>query len=92
MSDTPSKPLGDRLSFPDKNEKLDWAEESEEMDNQTQSAPAQPAQSAQPTEPSDQTDGASEFQMGSSLLEPEFDVNVKLNDLQQDPNIPLTLI
>ncbi|THW83878.1 DEAD-domain-containing protein [Aureobasidium pullulans] len=89
MSDTPSKPLGDRLSFPDKNEKLDWAEESEEMDNQTQSAPAQPAQSAQPTEPSDQTDGASEFQMGSSLLEPEFDVNVKLNDLQQDPNNPL---
>lgn len=40
-------------------------------------------------EQGDQTDGASEFQMGSSLLEPEFDVNVKLNDLQKDPNDPL---
>ncbi len=36
-----------------------------------------------------ETDGASELQMGSSLLEPEFDVNVKLNDLQADPNDPL---
>lgn len=27
--------------------------------------------------------------MGSSLLEPEFDVNVKLADLQADPNNPL---
>lgn len=27
--------------------------------------------------------------MGSALLEPEFDVNVKLNDLQADPNNPL---
>jgi len=37
-----------------------------------------------------QTDGASEFQLGSQgLLEPEFDVNVKLTDLQADPNDPL---
>ncbi|CAD0109230.1 unnamed protein product [Aureobasidium uvarum] len=84
--------LGDRMTFPDE-KKLDWAEESEEMDNQTQTqqpTPA-PATDAAPAEaaPSDQTDGASEFQMGSSLLEPEFDVNVKLNDLQQDPNNPL---
>lgn len=27
--------------------------------------------------------------MGGELLEPEFDVNVKLNDLQADPNSPL---
>ncbi|GAM87788.1 hypothetical protein ANO11243_058160 [Dothideomycetidae sp. 11243] len=43
---------------------------------------------AQPVQPV-QNDGASELQMGSSLLEPEFDVNVKLNDLQADPNNPL---
>lgn len=37
-----------------------------------------------------QTDGASEYQLGSAgLLEPEFDVNVKLTDLQADPNDPL---
>lgn len=37
----------------------------------------------------DQADGASAEQMGGSLLEPEFDVDVKLNDLQADPNNPL---
>jgi ATP-dependent RNA helicase DDX19/DBP5 len=94
MSDA-SKSLGDRMTFPDE-KKLDWAEEAEDMDNQTKSqtqtqqpAPAADAAAPEDAEPSDQTDGASEFQMGSSLLEPEFDVNVKLNDLQQDPNNPL---
>lgn len=36
-----------------------------------------------------QTDGASEAQKGSELMEPEFDVNIKLADLQADPNDPL---
>ncbi|KAL1297472.1 hypothetical protein AAFC00_004997 [Neodothiora populina] len=37
-----------------------------------------------------QADGASEFQLGSTgLLEPEFDVNVKLTDLQANPDDPL---
>jgi ATP-dependent RNA helicase DDX19/DBP5 len=37
-----------------------------------------------------QTDGATEWLSGSSGLdEPEFDVNVKLADLQEDPNNPL---
>lgn len=37
-----------------------------------------------------QTDGATAFQHGSvGLDEPEFDVNVKLADLQDDPNNPL---
>ena len=35
------------------------------------------------------TDGATEWLKGSSLDEPEFDVNVKLADLQEDPNNPL---
>ena len=38
----------------------------------------------------DQTDGATEFQLGGAgLLEPEFSVNVKLSDMQADPNDPL---
>lgn len=37
-----------------------------------------------------QLDGASTWQNGSAGLdEPEFDVNVKLADLQEDPNNPL---
>lgn len=37
-----------------------------------------------------QTDGATSWMGGSSGLdEPEFDVNVKLADLQEDPNNPL---
>ncbi|EED19756.1 ATP dependent RNA helicase (Dbp5), putative [Talaromyces stipitatus ATCC 10500] len=35
------------------------------------------------------TDGASEVQGGSNLQEPEYDVEVKLSDLQADPNNPL---
>jgi len=34
-------------------------------------------------------DGASTQQMGSELLEPEFDVNVTLVNIQSDPNDPL---
>lgn len=37
-----------------------------------------------------QTDGASEFQLGTAgLSEPEFNVDVKLSDMQADPNDPL---
>lgn len=37
-----------------------------------------------------QTDGATSWMNGShGLDEPEFDVNVKLADLQEDPNNPL---
>lgn len=36
-----------------------------------------------------QKDGATTWMMGSQLDEPEFDVNVKLADLQEDPNNPL---
>lgn len=38
----------------------------------------------------DQTDGATAFQLGNEgLLEPEFDVNVKLSDMQANPDDPL---
>ena len=36
-----------------------------------------------------QKDGATTWMMGSELDEPEFDVNVTLADLQDDPNNPL---
>ena len=37
----------------------------------------------------EQADGAAEPQNGSKLQEPEWDVEVKLADLQGDPNNPL---
>ena len=36
-----------------------------------------------------QSDGATENQKGSALIEPSYQVNVKLADLQADPNNPL---
>lgn len=36
-----------------------------------------------------QNDGAAEVQNGSNLQEPEYNVEVKLSDLQDDPNNPL---
>ena len=36
-----------------------------------------------------QTDGAGEEMGGSNLQEPEYDVEVKLSDIQADPNNPL---
>ena len=36
-----------------------------------------------------QTDGAGEPLGGSGLQEPEYDVDVKLSDMQMDPNNPL---
>lgn len=77
--------------------KLDWADDAAadaqapatgnppDAASATSTAPQETANSVE----NSQTDGASEWQMGSSLLEPEFDVNVKLNDLQADPNNPL---
>jgi ATP-dependent RNA helicase DDX19/DBP5 len=35
------------------------------------------------------TDGATENMNGSGLAEPEYDVQVTLNDMQADPNNPL---
>lgn len=57
----------------------DWAEQSMEEENNNDNNNAE-----------GQTDGASEFQLGSTgLLEPEFDVNVTLSDQQANPNDPL---
>lgn len=88
MAASSDKSLADRMTFPSASngDSTSWADDTEEP-----SAP-----SAQNTQNMDgaqdmgnQHDGAGEVQMGSSLLEPEFNVDVKLNDLQADPNNPL---
>lgn len=46
-------------------------------------------QAETPATPGDQTDGAPAELGGSDLQEPEYTVEVKLSDLQADPNNPL---
>jgi ATP-dependent RNA helicase DDX19/DBP5 len=53
------------------------------------SEPAAPAEKTDWSESVPQNDGASEVQSGSNLQEPEYNVEVKLSDLQDDPNNPL---
>ena len=48
-------------------------------------ATEEPSESA----PIPQNDGPSEAKNGSDLQEPEYSVEVKLSDLQEDPNNPL---
>lgn len=82
-------------------QKFNWADEVETPVEEKKDA-SLPASSngasnseGQPSAPEEssvsmaQTDGANPWMGGSSLEEPEFDVNVKLADLQADPNNPL---
>lgn len=70
--------------------KFNWADEVE-----TPTADKKEATESQPDAveggnlEENQKDGATTWLMGSQLDEPEFDVNVKLADLQEDPNNPL---
>ncbi|KAL3460804.1 P-loop containing nucleoside triphosphate hydrolase protein [Aspergillus heterothallicus] len=48
-----------------------------------------PAETPESTTDNGQTDGAAEQMGGSDLHEPEYTVEVKLSDLQADPNNPL---
>ncbi|KAL4782170.1 P-loop containing nucleoside triphosphate hydrolase protein [Aspergillus varians] len=48
-----------------------------------------PAENAESTPDNDQIDGAVPQQGGSDLQEPDYTVDVKLSDLQADPNNPL---
>jgi hypothetical protein len=80
-----AKSLEERLTFPDKkNEtgKTSWADDVEESVNTENKKDATSLEEAQ-------KDGANTFLNGSGLDEPAFDVNVKLADLQADPNDPL---
>lgn len=79
-----SKSLEDRMTFP-----------SESKDQPSTSTAPKSTRTQQPDDPKDggvegaQTDGAPADQNGSTLREPEFDVEVKLSDIQADPNNPL---
>ena len=80
--------------------KFDWADEvttpvqeTPKKPDTTSDTPSKSQANGAGDAPSDmaaQTDGATTWMGGSSGLdEPEFDVNVKLADLQADPNNPL---
>jgi len=80
--------------------KFNWADEVttpvQETDKQVESEPTSDLPKAHTDGPADdsleaaQKDGATTWMKGSEGLdEPEFDVNVKLADLQADPNNPL---
>ena len=80
-----AKSLEERLTFPDKKTetgKTSWADDVEESVNTESTKDATSLEEAQ-------KDGANTFLNGSGLDEPAFDVNVKLADLQADPNDPL---
>ncbi|KAI9835056.1 MAG: RNA helicase required for poly(A+) mRNA export [Sarea resinae] len=76
-----------------------WADETAEELTPTAANPTNLAgaekdatATTEPTETSlenAQTDGATELQGGSNLQEPEYDVEIKLSDMQADPNNPL---
>lgn len=84
-----AKSFADRLTFPGKADansaegKLDWAEDASTPVKEKSEKQAEPSLAAA------QKDGSLELANGSQLSEPEFDVNVKLADLQEDPNNPL---
>ena len=88
--------LADRISKPDANMNASngssWADETT---NAADTSPAAPTLAANAEkEMSDlgntQTDGASDAMNGNAgIIEPSYDVDVKLSDLQADPNDPL---
>lgn len=79
--------LYDIHKMADAEKKFDWAE-----DASTPVADKGEKKNEPPAPATDKanTDGATTWLKGSEGLdEPEFDVNVKLADLQEDPNNPL---
>jgi ATP-dependent RNA helicase DDX19/DBP5 len=88
-----AKSFEERLTFPEK--KTNWADDVEESESATK-AQAEATSETKTDAPADpdslemaQKDGANTFLNGSGLDEPAFDVNVKLADMQADPNDPL---
>jgi len=84
-SDAPAeRSLADRITKDEP--KQSWADEVNSPVNE-QSPTEQP--STEPATDVPQTDGASDAFGGSTLQEPEYQVQVKLADLQADPDNPL---
>lgn len=68
-----------------------WADETSAAETGPQ--PAEAAKEETSSLSKAQTDGATEDLNGSSgIYEPSYDVDVKLSDLQEDPNNPLNSI
>ena len=90
--------LASRISKPDINTtSTSWADEVNSpsnqeapptsLDNKTYKPTAEPAENKE--EPVPQMDGATEPFGGSQLQEPEYQVEIKLADMQADPDNPL---
>jgi hypothetical protein len=90
MSETPSGSgsLEDRISKP---EKSSWADEvaSPATEDPPTISSANGKQPESAPQGDAQVDGATEPFGGSELQEPEFEVEIKLADMQADPNNPL---
>jgi ATP-dependent RNA helicase DDX19/DBP5 len=94
-----AKSLEERLTFPDK--KTSWADDVEESESATKAQAEKPETTETTKETTTdptaapntldmaQIDGVPPLLNGSGLDEPTFDVNVKLADMQADPNDPL---
>ena len=88
--DAPSgSSLADRISKPDPPSGSSWADEVNSPADAN--PPPVPGDNKQPAEDVSQaqTDGAGEPFNGSGLHEPDYAVEVKLADMQADPNNPL---
>ena len=90
--------LASRISKPDMNTtSTSWADEVNSpsnqeapptsLDNKTSNPTAEPAENKE--EPVPQMDGGTEPFGGSQLQEPEYQVEIKLADMQADPDNPL---
>ena len=86
--------LESRISKPEGDEKTSWADETSAADGDAQPSTGKVDTEQKPSDLSKaQTDGATEaLNGGSGIYEPSYEVNVKLSDLQADPNNPLNSI
>ena len=98
LADRVSKPEPSALTTSEETSHTSWADEvnSPTVTDPTNSVPlisTNGESTTTSTEAQDttlpQVDGATETFMGSDLHEPDFEVNVKLADMQADPNNPL---
>lgn len=84
--------LADRISKPDPPSGRSWADEvNSPADANPPPVPGDNKEPKGPTEDTSQaqTDGAGQPFNGSGLHEPDYNVEVKLADMQADPNNPL---
>ena len=83
--------LADRISKPDSDMNSSWADETTNAASASSAAPGATSDAGKDVSDlaKSQTDGAADTVNGSGIIEPSYDVDVKLSDLQADPNDPL---